>query len=67
MSARTKGYGIIVGADGSPASNAAVCWAAHDAVLRHLPLTVVHVVNPVATTCEAVGSANDDGVCPVAP
>jgi nucleotide-binding universal stress UspA family protein len=50
MSARTKGYGIIVGADGSPPSNAAVCWAAHDAVLRHLPLTVVHVVNPVATT-----------------
>lgn len=49
MSAHAKGYGIIVGADGSPASNAAVCWAAHDAVLRHLPLTVVHVVNPIAT------------------
>jgi nucleotide-binding universal stress UspA family protein len=49
MSAHAKSYGIIVGADGSPASNSAVCWAAHDAVLRHLPLTVVHVVNPVAT------------------
>jgi len=49
MSAHAKGYGIIVGADGSPASNAAVCWAAHDALLRHIPLTVVHVVNPTVT------------------
>jgi nucleotide-binding universal stress UspA family protein len=49
MSAHAKSNGIIVGADGSPASNAAVCWAARDAVLRHLPLTVVHVVNPMAT------------------
>jgi len=50
MSAHAKGYGIIVGADGSPASNAAVCWAAHDAVLRHIPLTVVHVVSPMVAT-----------------
>ena len=49
MSAHAEGYGIIVAADGSPASNAAVCWAARDAVLRHIPLTVVHVVNPVVT------------------
>jgi nucleotide-binding universal stress UspA family protein len=50
MSAHAKDYGIIVGVDGSPASDAAICWAAHDAVLRHLPLAVVHVVNPVVTT-----------------
>jgi nucleotide-binding universal stress UspA family protein len=49
MSAHTRGYGIIVGADGSPASNAAVRWAAHEAVLRNLPLTVVHVVSPAAS------------------
>jgi nucleotide-binding universal stress UspA family protein len=49
LSAHAKSYGIVVGADGSAASNAAVCWAAHDAVLRGLPLTVVHVVNPVVT------------------
>jgi nucleotide-binding universal stress UspA family protein len=49
MSAQAKDHGIIVGADGSPASNAAVCWAAHEAVLRHLPLTVVHVVSPAAS------------------
>jgi nucleotide-binding universal stress UspA family protein len=49
MSAKAKDHGIIVGADGSPASNAAVCWAAHEAVLRNLPLTVVHVVSPAAS------------------
>jgi nucleotide-binding universal stress UspA family protein len=50
MSTHVKRYGIIVGVDGSPASDAAVGWAAHDAVLRHLPLTVVHVVHPVIAT-----------------
>ncbi len=49
MSAHAKGQGIIVGADGSPASHAAIRWAAHDAALRHLPLTVVHVINPAVT------------------
>src|SRR5271170_933659 len=49
MSLHAKTYGIIVGADGSPASNAAVCWAAQEAVLRHLPLTLVHVTNPAIT------------------
>lgn len=34
-----------MGADGSPASNAAVVWAARDAETRNLPLTIVHVVN----------------------
>lgn len=49
MSAHAKGQGIIVGADGSPASDAAIRWAAEDAALRHLSLTVVHVVNPAVT------------------
>lgn len=40
-----KRLGIVVGVDGSAASNAAVSWAAHDAMLRHLPLTLVHMVN----------------------
>ncbi len=45
MSAPVSRYGILAGVDGSPASNAAVCWAARDAALRHVPLTVVHMVN----------------------
>jgi nucleotide-binding universal stress UspA family protein len=36
---------ILVGVDGSKAALAAVRWAAHDAALRNVPLTLVHVVN----------------------
>jgi nucleotide-binding universal stress UspA family protein len=50
MSAPTNRHGIVVGVDGSPASNAAVCWAARDAAMRHVPLTVVHMVNPTVPT-----------------
>src|ERR1700739_521423 len=45
MVAPIKRYGIVVGVDGSPASNFAVCWAARDAAMRHIPLTLVHMVN----------------------
>ena len=48
-SAHAKGQGIIVCVDGSAASDAAIRWAAHDAALRHLSLTVVHVINPAVT------------------
>jgi nucleotide-binding universal stress UspA family protein len=50
MSSTTKHYGIIVGVDGSPASDAAVSWAAHDAVMRGVPLTLMHVQDPIART-----------------
>jgi nucleotide-binding universal stress UspA family protein len=36
---------ILVGVDGSAAALAAVRWAAQDAVLRNVPLTLVHVVS----------------------
>ena len=36
--------GIVVGVDGSPASKAAVQWAARDAELRNVTLTLVHVL-----------------------
>ena len=50
MSAPVKQCGIVVAVDGSPASNAAACWAARDAAMRNIPLTVVHaVVTPTAT------------------
>jgi nucleotide-binding universal stress UspA family protein len=50
MSSTTKDLGIIVGVDGSPASDAAVSWAAHDAVMRGVPLTLMHVQDPMGRT-----------------
>ena len=50
MSSTTKRCGIIVGVDGSPASDAAISWAAHDAVMRDVPLTLMHVQDPIART-----------------
>lgn len=35
---------IIVGVDGSPSSNKAVGWAAHEASMRNVPLDIVHVI-----------------------
>lgn len=35
--------GVVVGVDGSAASNAAIDWAARDAAMRNVPLTLVHV------------------------
>jgi nucleotide-binding universal stress UspA family protein len=50
MSTPVKPHGIVVAVDDSPASNSAVCWAARDAAMRNIPLTVVHaVVTPTAT------------------
>ena len=50
MSTAVKHLGIVVAADGSPASDAATCWAARDAAMRNIPLTVVSVVTtPTAT------------------
>jgi nucleotide-binding universal stress UspA family protein len=50
MSARVNRHGIVVGVDGSPASNAAVCWAARDAAMRNVPLTLVHAYNTYVPT-----------------
>ncbi|MGV0793822.1 universal stress protein [Mycolicibacterium sp. XJ1819] len=50
MSAVKADLGVVVGVDGSPISNAAIYWAAQEAVLREVALTLVHVVNPVITT-----------------
>ena len=40
--------GIVVGVDGSPFSKAAVWWAARDAAMRDVSLTVVHILTPSA-------------------
>ncbi|MDP7701247.1 universal stress protein [Mycobacterium sp. TY815] len=44
MDALAERHGILVGVDGSEPSNAAVVWAAREAVLRHVPLTLIHMV-----------------------
>ena len=41
MSTAVKHLGIVVAVDGSPASDAAACWAAREAAMRNIPLTVV--------------------------
>lgn len=41
---------ILVAVDGSPESDAAVRWAAREAELHQLPITLVHVVVPVVTS-----------------
>jgi len=40
--------GVVVGVDGSPGSGAAVHWAARDAELRNVALTLVHVLPATA-------------------
>jgi nucleotide-binding universal stress UspA family protein len=50
MGSTTKRHGIMVGVDGSAESHAAVRWAAHDAGLRGLPLTLVYVESPAPAT-----------------
>ena len=37
---------VVVGVDGSPASDAAVRWAAGEAAMRALPMKLIHVVAP---------------------
>lgn len=49
MSSPHARHGIVVGVDGSPSSQAAVQWAARDAAIRHIGLTLVHVVAPVVS------------------
>ncbi len=39
-----KIHGIVVGVDGSEVSQLAIDWAARDAALRGVPLTLVHVL-----------------------
>ncbi|BBX45879.1 universal stress protein [Mycobacterium cookii] len=43
-------FGIVVGVDGSPGSDAAVSWAAREASLRGEIVTLMHVVQPVVVS-----------------
>jgi len=46
MSSDTTRRAILVGVDGSPSAKVAVEWAARDAAMRDVPLTLVHILNP---------------------
>jgi nucleotide-binding universal stress UspA family protein len=50
MSGPISHSGILVGVDGSPASKYAVDWAARDAAMRNVRLTLVHAVRPIGIT-----------------
>lgn len=50
MSSRNARLGIVVGVDESPAAKIAVQWAARDAELRKIPLTLVHAISPEIAT-----------------
>jgi nucleotide-binding universal stress UspA family protein len=50
MSSPNARLGIVVGIDDSPAARTAVRWAAGDAELRNVPLTLVHAVSPEVST-----------------
>jgi len=50
MPSHDERSGIVVGVDDSPAAKAAVEWAARDAELRGISLTLVHAVSPTLTS-----------------
>lgn len=47
MSDMTKKFGVLVCVDGSSASDAAVAWGTREAIMRKLPITLMHAVQPV--------------------
>jgi nucleotide-binding universal stress UspA family protein len=50
MSSHSTRLGIVVGVDDSAAAKVAVQWAARDAELRKIPLTLVHAISPEVAT-----------------
>jgi len=50
MSSRNASLGIVVGVDESPGAKLAVQWAARDAELRKIPLTLVQAISPEVAT-----------------
>lgn len=55
MSKRLTRLGILVGVDGSADAEVAVRWAADEAVMRNVPLTLVHVLPIPEGGCQAWG------------
>jgi nucleotide-binding universal stress UspA family protein len=57
MPSSTMRSELVVGVDGSAASNAAVIWAAHEATIRNLSVTLLYVVPP--TLISSTEAPND--------
>ncbi|MBX8690254.1 universal stress protein [Mycobacterium sp. 20091114027_K0903767] len=55
MSQGSSHQGIVVGTDGSAPAQAAVWWAAREAVMRHVPLTIVHVLAALPVAASSLG------------
>ena len=47
MTDRSTEFGVLVGVDGSAASDAAVAWGVREAALHRLPVTLFHAVQPI--------------------
>ncbi|WP_102418541.1 universal stress protein [Mycobacterium sp. 4858] len=47
MTGNGKKHGVLVCVDGSVASDAAVAWGTREAVMRGMPITLMHAVPPV--------------------
>ncbi len=54
MSSPAEQLGIVVAVDGSPASEAAVAWAATEGLRRKTTVTLLHVTAPVIATWSAL-------------
>ncbi|KLO33489.1 universal stress protein [Mycobacterium haemophilum] len=50
MLSGNRHLGVVVGVDDSPAAKVALRWAARDAELRKVPLTLVHAISPEVAT-----------------
>lgn len=58
MSSLSAYSGVVVGVDGSTASHMAVRWAAHEAMMRNVPLTLIHAApTEAASAVEFVSAA----------
>jgi nucleotide-binding universal stress UspA family protein len=47
MASQLSRAGIVVGVDGSPASDSAVIWASREAQIRDMPILLVHAITPL--------------------
>lgn len=55
MAQRSSHHGIVVGIDGSASAEVAVWWAAREAAMRHVSLTIVHVLASLPVAASALG------------